>query len=437
MRLKLFLGWTLILIFSFIPVFLWFAFGDGAEGFSDYNSITHSLGELTGLVGMTMFALTFVLSTRISFLEDTFDGLDKVYISHGILGGTALMLILFHPILLVLKFVPSDIGRAALYLLPSSYWSVNFGIIALLGMLIIIFVTLYIKLKYHKWKFIHEFLGLMFLFAVFHIFLVRGDVAQDYIFHGYYVYATIVSLIGLGGFSYSLFLKNRFFKAAPYLVKSLTWKGRDSCELELIPEYKPLEYKSGQFIFVRFYNENLSKESHPFSIASKSNSPVIKVIIKSLGDFTSQMHHVKIGDKVSVEGPYGRFSYWRRDYADQVWIAGGIGITPFIGLAQDLKDKNMTNHITLYYSVRDDSDFIGLNELKEIERSNNNFTVVPWVTSRRGYISIKNIHDNGKMLKDKQFYLCGPASLKKSIIAGLLEVGVPKSHIHSEEFEFI
>jgi predicted ferric reductase len=433
-QLKKFLGWTVLLAIALIPVILLFALGPEAGEFSDYSSITHTLGEIFGLVGMTLFALTFVLSTRIRFIEDIFGGLDKVYVVHGILGGTALMLILFHPILLVLKFIPSNLHLAATYLLPSSYWSVNLGIIALLGLIFLISITLFSKIKYNKWKFSHEFLGLIFIFAVFHIFLVRGTASKDNIFSGYYIYAAIVSLIGLGAFSYSLFLKNRLIKNAVYRIKVIE-KKNDLFIIDMLPEHKPLSYKSGQFIYVRFYNERLSKEAHPFSIASKSNSEKLRIIVKKLGDYTDRLEHLKEGDKILIEGPYGRFNCnLEKKNEEQVWIAGGIGITPFLGMFEDL--LNCQVKVDLYHSAKNESDFVNYKELSEANSKIKSFRFIPWNSTEKGYLSAKDIsHISGNLL-EKTFYICGPEGFKHGIIKGLINAGVNKNKIHEEAFGF-
>ncbi len=433
-RLKKFLGWTSLIVLALIPVILLFTLGPEAGEMQGYSSITHTLGEIFGLVGMTLFALTFILSTRINFIEDIFGGLDKVYTVHGILGGVALMLVLFHPILLVLKFIPSNISLAASYLLPSSYWSVNFGIIALLGLILLIAVTLFSKIKYNKWKFSHEFLGLVFIFAVFHIFLVRGVASRDNIFNGYYLYAAIVSLIGLGAFAYSLFIKNRFIKNAVYRIKNIEQK-KDVFTIEMIPDHKPISYKSGQFIYVRFYNERISDEAHPFSIASKSDSPVIKIIVKKLGDYTGRLEHLKMGDKVSIEGPYGRFNCdLKKKNEEQVWIAGGIGITPFIGMFEDL--ENCPVKVDLYHSVKHESDFINNKELSEENNKSKNFRFIPWNSHERGYLTAEHISKISGNLKGKSFYICGPEAFKNSIIRGLIKAGVNSDNIHEEAFGF-
>jgi predicted ferric reductase len=434
MKLKSLFGWLALIVLSLIPVFLWFKLGAGAEEFVDYASSVHSIGELFGLIGITMFALTFVLSTRIKIIEDIFGGLDKVYIVHGIFGGTALILLLFHPIFLVLRFIPEQISLAASYLLPSSHWSVNFGIIALIGMIILIYITLFLRMKYHRWKFTHEFLGLVFLFAVLHMFLVRWDASGDLIFRGYYIYAAIISIIGLGAFSYSLFLKNRLVKNAVYSVKKIELH-RDKFIIEMIPEHKPIDYKSGQFIFIRFYNKNLSKEAHPFSIASKSRDYVIRIVVKKLGDFTEKLEHLKAGDKVSIEGPYGRFHFKNYPGKNQVWIAAGIGIVPFLGMAEDLKD-NSDKKIDLYYTAKEDSDFVAYEMLSDAGRNIKGFRFIPWDSSKKGWITAEDIRKISGNFEDKEFFFCGPGRFKESLIHKIIKAGAKKNNIHEEVFDF-
>ncbi len=427
-------GWIIIAVISLIPVFLWYFLGPGPEAFKDYGTVTHAIGELAGLVAMTMFALTFVLSTRIPAIEDYFGGMDKVYIAHGILGSSALMLILAHPVFLVLRFVPDNLRQAAIYLLPSAYWSVNFGIIAMIGFIVLISITLFMRtLKYQYWKFTHEFLGLVFFLAVLHIFLVPFDATADNVFAGYYFYAIAVSAIGLGAFAYSLVIKNRLFKAASYHIERIEQKGPGTSAITMVPDHKPISYKSGQFIFVRFYNEKVSRESHPFTIASKSNEYGIKIVVKALGDYTSRLAHLKVGDKVSVEGPFGRFNFHRKDLRNQVWLAGGIGITPFLGMAEDMRDGHFSDiDVVLYYSVREKEDLIGMEELKAIEKEMKNFRVVPWVSREKGRLSVSELGP----LEGKDFFLCGPAAFKNSLTQNLLQKGVKDQHIHTEEFDF-
>ena len=270
---------------------------------------------------------------------------------------------------------------------------------------------------------------------MFHIFLVRGNASRDNIFVGYYEYAAAVSIIGLGAFSYSLFLKNRIFKTAVYRVRTIK-PYKNAFEISMVAEHKPLQYKAGQFIFVRFYNRRLPREAHPFSIASETNSPILTIIVKKLGDFTSKLIELREGDKVSIEGPYGKFDYTKAKGKNQVWIAGGIGIVPFLGMAKDLEDKTIDGTISLFYSVADESDFIGYDLLTQLSSANKKFSFIAWNSKTQGYLDAKKIQEISGSVKDKAYFLCGPPGFKDSIIKGLLQLGVKKQSIHEEAFDF-
>lgn len=434
MQVKTILGWSIIFILSFLPMVVWFVSSPDAINFNNYSSVTHGFGEIFGLVGMTMFALTFILSMRLKKVEELFNGLDKVYIVHGILGGLALFFILLHPIFLVLKFIPSNFYLAAKYLLPSSAWSINFGIIALLGILFLIVLTLFVRMKYEKWKLSHKFLGLVFIFAVAHIFFVRMFFVTDGIFPGYYAYAFIVSLIGLSGFFYTLFIKRIILKQYKYQISSIK-KLKNVFEISMTPKSVSMPYNKGQFAFFSFENTNLPLESHPFSLASKSNNKKLKIFVKKLGDFTSSLDSLKLGDNVFIEGPYGEFSYTKIN-TDQVWVAGGIGVTPFIGMALDLQNQKSNNKTYLFYTAKEDLEFIGRETFNKIASENKNFKVFFWNSQEKGYLDLNHIKEFVGNLKNKEYFLCGPSVFKEKITKELLLNKIDKKNIHDEAFEF-
>jgi predicted ferric reductase len=432
MKTKIFMGWLVIILLSLLPVLFWYLFRPVYDNMLSFSYITHSIGQIAALVGTTMFALTFLLSTRAKFLEDVFDGLDKVYVAHGVLGGTALILLLMHPIFLVLKFIPSNFKLAAAYLLPSAFWSVNFGIIAMLILIVLIFITLYSKMRYNTWKFSHEFLGLVFLIAVIHFFTVRNESARDYIFAGYPIYAAIVAFIGISCFIYSLIIRKLLYWNSAYTVESIR-TSKDTYEILLAPTKEQLKVKAGQFVFVKFFSEGLSKEPHPFSVASKTGSKNIRIIVKSLGDYTSQLSRLKVGSKAKIEGSYGRFNNVKIA-KDSIWVGGGIGITPFLGMAQDLDGKQ---NVDLYYSVKERNEFLCIDELKSVEkRLKGKFRLIEWVANEKGFLTYEKIAQISNGLKNKEFYLCGPAPMKIAIKEGLIKSGVKPGMIHDEEFRF-
>jgi predicted ferric reductase len=112
-------------------------------------------------------------------------------------------------------------------------------------------------------------------------------------------------------------------------------------------------HQAGQFAFVgleRF------EGSHPFTIASADHGDrSLSFQIKALGDYTRQLaSRVAVGQAVTIEGPYGRFVLGRQDpKARQIWIAGGIGVTPFLAWLDALRaDPAAAPTVELHYSTR-------------------------------------------------------------------------------------
>ncbi len=99
-RIKNNLGWVIFLALSLIPIVFWYLLKPINARFISLTTSLTSLGQITALVGMTMFSLTLILSARLKFLENYFGGLNRVYVTHHIFGSIAFILLLFHPLIL-------------------------------------------------------------------------------------------------------------------------------------------------------------------------------------------------------------------------------------------------------------------------------------------------------------------------------------------------
>ncbi|MEK6927259.1 MAG: ferric reductase-like transmembrane domain-containing protein [Nanoarchaeota archaeon] len=422
------LGPTIFWIFSAIPILLWLIVRSGTPMFSNYSVITHSLGQLSGLVGMTMFALTFILTMRLKIVEEYFNGLDKVYQFHHLLGILSFVLILFHPLLLVIKFIPSNIQQAALYLLPSSSWPINFGIIALLAMILLIVLTIFAKITYKKWRISHKFMGLVFLIACFHVFLVTTDITFYPLLKYYMI---LISVMGALSYLYGSFVRHELKSPFKYKLESIKSLSNNILLLKFSPLGKKINFKPGQFIFIKFLDSRVENESHPFTIASGPDNEKLTFAIKSLGDFTNQLKSLSSGAIVEIEGPYGKFGQNAKPTQEQVWIAGGIGITPFLSIAQSIK---FNSKVDLYYCTRNKEDAIFLPILNEIaNKSNNNLKIIPYHTEEKPRLSAEII-EKISGLANKSFLLCGPTNMMLSLESQLKKKGVKSEDIHFEDF---
>ena len=449
-------GWTVTISLCLVPVYFWLHLHPLA-GIHTFPAKMLSLGQLTGLIGMVMYALNLVYATRLRFLERWFGGLNRVYIAHHLLGGFALMFLSMHPLFLALRYVKSSLLQAALLLIPSgltplsalyhphdnlhqlilSQWAIFFGIIAFWGMVGLLLITFFIKIPYHFWLFTHRFLGWAFFLAGLHVLFVTSDTSINGPLK-YYMLST--AGVGLVAFTYRRFMGNILIRRYRYNVHSVAQDAAGVTQLVMYPKdaRKRMSYKSGQFVFVRFLNTNIrsgvTKEWHPFSISSSPRDEYLRLSIKALGDYTNVMGQLKEGSEAEIEGAYGRFTYTNIRNHNQIWIAGGIGVTPFISMARDLPSGGF--NIDFYYSVKTASELIDWKSLQEIASDKrDNFRIIPFIAEQQnGHLTADFVVKYSGSLEHKDIFVCGPPVMMKSMRQQFKHKGVPGARIHTEEF---
>lgn len=417
-------------ILSLIPVIIWFFLEPLGYRFLNLNAVTTSLGQIFGLTGMIMFSINLILAGRLKFLDKYFHGLDKVYANHSKIGAIAFSFILFHPLFLVVKYITFSIREAALFFVPFVNMPVTWGIISLAVMIVLMIFTFYIKLKYHTWKMSHKFMTIAFFFAVLHTLLISSDVSRNN-FLRYYI--LLFALAGLIVSVRQAFFGKFLSKQLKYKIKNIIKLNDDVLEIEMEPLVNRMIFRSGQFAFFSFLSKNVPTESHPFSISSSSLDNNLKITVKNFGDYTSTMKNLKISDHVLIDGPYGDFSYKEAKNKNQIWIAGGIGITPFFSMAQSLEGGY---NAELYYSVKEEGQAVYSKNLNELSEKNSHFKFNLWNASEKGYINAGLISSLSKGLEDKDIFLCGPSIFMESLKDQFISLGVDIKKIHYEKFSF-
>jgi len=419
-----------ILFLSLIPLVFWVQMVPISIRFFDLGATFTSIGQITGLLGMALFSLNLILAGRFKFLDKYFKGLDKVYARHHLIGATAFSLLLFHPLFLVFNYIRFSLREAALFFVPFLSVPRTWGIISLLLMIVLISLTFYAKIKYQNWKLSHKFMVVVFIFAVLHTIYVPSDISRNNLLR-YYVLG--LAVFGLASGIYRAFLSNFLVPKLKYKVKNVNQLNESVIEVEMESVEERLDFKAGQFIFVSFKNGGVSRESHPFSISSGEDKQNLKITVKSLGDFTGELKSLRVGSLVEVEGPFGNFSYENTNGKNQIWIAGGIGITPFISMAKSLKSGY---NVDLYYCVKDQREAILLNELQKMAQSNSNFKVNSWCSVEKGFINSGVIASTSGGVEGKDILICGPAVFMESLKKQFLCLGVKINNIHYEKFNF-
>lgn len=423
----------LLVFLSAIPIIRWAFLEPISIRFFDFNSTMTSLGQITGLLGMTLFAINLILSNRTHFFDKIFGGLHHFYNAHKWLGSLSFSLLLFHPLFLVIKYISISTYEAAMFLLPNgNNVSVTFGIVALLGMIVLLGITFYLKIKYHIWRFSHKFMVIVFVFAIFHTFLISSDISRDMFLRYYVLFFSFVGLLSGAYRAYFRFLFNTDYE---FTVKKVQMLNNNVFEIELIPNKKVMDFSPGQFIFIRFVGVGVSSEPHPFSIASSVNDDVLKIVIKSLGDFTSKLANIQSGMLAKVEGPYGSFYKNKNSTKKEIWIAGGVGITPFLAMARSL--NNIDFEIDLYFCLKNKNEAVLLNELEYINKVNNKLKIIPWYSEEKGFITAQEIGKLSGSTRSADIYLCGPPAFMKILRNQFINLGVENRNIYFEEFNFL
>ena len=451
-RLEHLLGWGVTLVLCLIPVLMW-AHAHPFSTIHGFSSIMLNLGRITGLVGMMMFALNLVYSTRLRFLERWFGGLNRVYIAHHLLGGLALVFLALHPIFLSLRYITTNLKQAALILVPNGLtpvsalfnnksfyhallvqqWALFFGIVSFWGLVILLLVTFFIKLPYRVWLFTHKFLGLAFFIASLHVLFIQSDTS---IFPDIKFYILAFAVIGIAAYIYRTLMGNILIRQYEYQVDEVKVVAGNVAQLRMRPIKDRMSYKPGQFIFISFKDSKskLSREWHPFSISSGDKDGYLEVSVKGLGDYTNFLANISPGSSATLEGAYGRFSYNNYKNMNQIWVAGGIGITPFLSMAKSLPESGYK--IDLYYSVKTASELIDWDSLYGVAMAKNgNFRVIPYVGDQyKDRLSVDLIEKMSGEITNRDIFICGPPPMMASLKKQFKDKGVPTARIHSEEF---
>ncbi|MHA2059409.1 MAG: ferredoxin reductase family protein [Candidatus Ranarchaeia archaeon] len=429
-----FLGYLMILVLVGIPLGLIGIYLPIIYSFANFTTIMTAGAKITAFSGLVLFAVDVLLSTRIPFLDHLFGGLDKVYHIHHYTGLLAFIFLVLHPLFLAARLLTISVTASLVFFLPVWDVWIDLGKLSLLLMTGILLITLYIRLKYQTSKRIHQLFGIPFFLGGTHALLSGSVIAAIPVLRIY-----ILGLVGLTVVSWihTTLLGNPLLAKGIYQVGEVNRVHPEITEISLIPLKDPIQFIPGQFILIRFDQLGL-EESHPFSITSSNTQPILGIAVKALGDFTTALADLKSQVTATIEGPYGGFSHLHTHSKSQVWIAGGIGITPFLSMARTLRDtKDVSYHIDLYYSCKRKEDAIFMDELQKIEVDIPNLRIICVLTDDEGYLTAERIAKTSSPVHEKDILLCGPKPMMDSLRKQFVRFGIPSNRIHSEEFKLL
>lgn len=377
-----------------------------------------------GAVSITLMAWSFVLAVRLPFLEPVFGGLDRMYRVHRWLGALAVAAMFLHTQLEPelengIRGASEDIADAAQELAEIAE--------VMLYVLVVISLLRWLPSRYWRWT--HKLLGIPYAFACFHFYTAEKTFENG---SGYGLWFATMMIVGLVAFLFRVGLRDMVFRGRRYVVREAK-PGNSATELRLEPVGRGIRHRSGQLAFLRFDAPGM-REPHPFSIASAPGDRELRFFVKNLGDWTRRVAtHVPPGTPVRVEGPYGRLRPRPRRSSTTVWIAGGVGITPFLGEASSAPPAGHPAPI-LFYAVRHRHDAIALDEL-ETAHALGHIRLHLHCSTEGSRMTRAHLADavGATGLRGAHVVICGPTALVHEMDAAARALGATR--VHHEDFD--
>lgn len=393
----------------------WFAFDDAIGRDGDV-----SFALFVGSLSIVLMSFTFLLSTRLAVIEPLFGGLDRVYRWHRWFGALAVGAMWLH-----VQNIDDVKGiRGASKSVANSAQDLAGTAETLLYILVI--ASLIRWVPYRWWRQSHKLLIIPYVLACWHFHTATKPYANDSAWGRWF---QAIMVLGIVAWAWRVLWRNGVRRGRRYRVDSV-WRSGSTVTIDMAPVGRPLRHKSGQFAFFRFATPSLG-EPHPFTIASAPDDPLLRIHVKSLGDWSERVAgRLEAGSAVRVEGPYGRLRPAPRRRRTTVWFAGGVGITPFLGAVRTLREGDVVPH--LFYAVRSRSDAVGLEDLS--------------AAADAGRIDL-HLHVSGEGcrlcaadlqgifgpdgLRGAHVVMCGPDALVRDMSAAVRRLGAGRIHVEA------
>lgn len=397
---------------------------------------------LSGLLSIALMSLAMLLAARPAWLEGPLGGLDRMYRTHKWAGILAVSFAALHWLIEmsddILKALfgrsgrlPKDNDTGLLEILRDL--AEDMGEWAIYAVLAMLALTLWKRFPYRPWRFLHQAMPVLYLMLAFHALMLAP---VDYwaqpvggllaLLLGGGVYGSVHSLAGHIGRS----------RRVQGKVVAVEHPAADIVAVRCQLDQGWRGHRPGQFAFVTF---DRGEGQHPFTIASADRGDrTISFQIKALGDYTRDLtNRLQPGQAVTVEGPYGRFDLDRRNpRAQQIWVAAGIGVTPFLAWLESLQDKpGQVPAADLHYCTRDRETDPFIARLESLCASLPGIKLQVHGSRQGEVLTAAGMVATKDRSRRTEVWFCGPQGLSEKLRKGLDAAWPGNLRFHQEAFE--
>jgi len=233
-----------------------------------------------------------------------------------------------------------------------------------------------------------------------------------------------------------------FFESVVVEVTKLT-HNTNSFLLRLAHK-KHINYESGQFVMLKT-NIDGEEIKKPYSIASppqldQEHAEYIEFVIKHVqgGKMTDYLFHLKVGERLDVAGPFGKFILKEPIKEGDLFLATGSGLAPFMSMLRKVFRDDNPKEFFLFFGAINEEEIIYKEELYRWNKEHKNFHLIVCLSKphkswqgESGYIQdalTKYVKDFHK----KQAYICGIPMMVEQAKKRLLKLGMKKENIFQE-----
>jgi ferredoxin-NADP reductase len=211
---------------------------------------------------------------------------------------------------------------------------------------------------------------------------------------------------------------------------------------------KDFVFKAGQYIDLTLSSSQPGSSNgltHTFSIASSPFEKELVVTTRMRNTvFKQALSILPVGAKVRIEGPMGSFNLHKNTARPAVFLAGGIGIAPFLSMLSFATGEKLRHPIVLFYANRYLEDAAFIDALWQLEGANPRFRFVPTLTrtdknyrgwkGETGHVTSEMLVSRVGIVRGPIYYIAGPPTMVAASRRTLSDVGVDEDDIRTEEF---
>jgi propane monooxygenase reductase subunit len=215
-------------------------------------------------------------------------------------------------------------------------------------------------------------------------------------------------------------------------------------------EPREIAYRAGQYVDIRIPGAPASRS---FSMANTpSQMDRLEFIIKIYpgGLFSGYLkERMRVGDKLEVIGPYGKFGL-RETTAEAIFIGGGSGMAPLWAMLHDMVEQRIRRKVTFFYGARARRDLFYVDELHALSSQLPDFRFIPalseplpddaWEGETGLITDVVDRHVTPEQAQGTreagrlEAYLCGPPPMIDAAMVTLQRKGIPEDRIYFDKF---